>query len=179
MMRHGEFSPKGLDARPKGRSLGCGVDGLIILEGPNRPAMGEQQRVTTKFVALSKHRVPQVSGFWRRSLRAEITAGICESRNGVQASCCKGAICRNECLSWVKRCGASQARRRSLSAFDPIDGVIGRQLVDSRRFWVLRFRLMVKRGPWLRPQASEGEAQHGPFCGTGRFGQGDQRLHCG
>jgi hypothetical protein len=22
---------------------------------------------------------------------------------------------------------------------------------------------MVKRGPWLRPQASEGEAQHGPF----------------
>src|SRR6266481_731537 len=23
---------------------------------------------------------------------------------------------------------------------------------------------MVKRGPLLRPQASEGEAQHGPFC---------------
>jgi hypothetical protein len=22
----------------------------------------------------------------------------------------------------------------------------------------------------MRPQASEGEAQHGPFCGTGRFG---------
>jgi len=36
---------------------------------------------------------------------------------------------------------------------------------------------MVKRGPHLRPQA--GEAQHGPFCWTGRFGQGDQRLHCG
>jgi hypothetical protein len=30
---------------------------------------------------------------------------------------------------------------------------------------VLRFRLMVKRGPHLRPQASEGEAQHGLFCG--------------
>jgi transposase len=30
--------------------------------------------------------------------------------------------------------------------------------VDSRRFGVLRFRLMVKRGPWMRPQASEGEA---------------------
>ena len=44
---------------------------------------------------------------------------------------------------------------------------------------VLRFRLMVKRGPWVRPQASEGEAQHGPFCWTGRFGQGDKRLHCG
>jgi len=29
---------------------------------------------------------------------------------------------------------------------------------------VLRFRLIVKRGPWSRPQASEGEAQHGPFC---------------
>jgi hypothetical protein len=31
----------------------------------------------------------------------------------------------------------------------------------------------------LRPQASEGEAQHGLFCWTGRFGQGDQHLHCG
>ncbi len=30
-----------------------------------------------------------------------------------------------------------------------------------------------------RPQASEGEAQHGPFCWTRRFGQGDERLHCG
>ena len=39
--------------------------------------------------------------------------------------------------------------------------------------------LMVKRGPRVRPQASEGEAQHGPFCWIGRFGQGDQRLHCG
>ena len=29
----------------------------------------------------------------------------------------------------------------------------------------------------MRPQASEGEAQHGPFCWTGRIGQGDQRLH--
>jgi hypothetical protein len=40
--------------------------------------------------------------------------------------------------------------------------------VDSWRFWVLRFKLMVQRGPRVRPQASEGEAQHGPFCGTGR-----------
>src|SRR5439155_3520120 len=31
---------------------------------------------------------------------------------------------------------------------------------------VLRFRLMVKRGPHMRPQASEGEAQHGLFCWT-------------
>jgi hypothetical protein len=30
---------------------------------------------------------------------------------------------------------------------------------------VLRFRLMVKRGPHSRPQASEGEAQHGAFAG--------------
>jgi hypothetical protein len=37
----------------------------------------------------------------------------------------------------------------------------------------------VKRGPWLRPQASEGEAQHGPFCWIGRIGQGDRHLHCG
>src|SRR5262252_9143855 len=28
---------------------------------------------------------------------------------------------------------------------------------------------MVKRGSRGRPQASEGEAQHGPFCGTGRM----------
>ena len=35
---------------------------------------------------------------------------------------------------------------------------------------------MVKRGPLVRPQASEGEAQHGSFCRTGRVGQGDQRL---
>jgi Transposase len=41
---------------------------------------------------------------------------------------------------------------------------------------VLRFRLMVKRGPQMRPQASEGEAQHGLFCGTGRLGQGHERL---
>jgi hypothetical protein len=30
--------------------------------------------------------------------------------------------------------------------------------VDRWRFWVLRFRLMVERGPHSRPQASEGEA---------------------
>ena len=28
---------------------------------------------------------------------------------------------------------------------------------------------MVERGPRGRPQASEGEAQHGPFCWTGRI----------
>jgi transposase len=54
------------------------------------------------------------------------------------------------------------------------DGVIGRlSLWIAEDFWVLRFRLMVKRGPWLRPQASEGEAQHGPFCWTRRFSQED------
>jgi hypothetical protein len=30
---------------------------------------------------------------------------------------------------------------------------------------VLRFRLMVKQGPHMRPQASVGEAQHGLFAG--------------
>jgi hypothetical protein len=55
-----------------------------------------------------------------------------------------------------------------MSGLPPIDGVIGRpSLWIVKRFWVLRFRLMVKRGPWLRPQASEGEAQHGPFCWIG------------
>src|SRR6266436_5049677 len=66
------------------------------------------------------------------------------------------------------------------SALPLKDGVIGRpSLWIAEDFWVLRFRLMVKRGPWLRPQASEGEAQHGPFCWIGRIGQGDQHLHCG
>src|SRR5262245_28892119 len=49
----------------------------------------------------------------------------------------------------------------------------------AERFGVLCFRLMVKRGPHMRPQASEGEAQHGLFCWTRRVGQGDERLHCG
>ena len=50
----------------------------------------------------------------------------------------------------------------------------------ARRFWVLRFRLMVKRGHRANgPQASVGEAQHGPFCWIGRLGQGHERLHCG
>src|ERR1035437_6537023 len=51
--------------------------------------------------------------------------------------------------------------------------------VDRWRFWVLRFRLMVERGPHSRPQASEGEAQHGPFCWTGRISQGNKYLHRG
>src|SRR5712672_1649260 len=60
------------------------------------------------------------------------------------------------------------------------DGVIGRpSLWIAEEFWALRFRLMVKRGSRLRPQASEGEAQHGPFCWIRRIGQGDQHLHCG
>jgi hypothetical protein len=41
--------------------------------------------------------------------------------------------------------------------FVPKDGVIGRWL-ELKDFWVLRFRLMVKRGPWMRPQASEVES---------------------
>src|SRR4029434_6085166 len=61
-----------------------------------------------------------------------------------------------------------------------LDGVIGRpSLWTAEDFSVLRFRLMVKRGPWSRPQASEGEAQHGAFCWIGRIGQGDECLHCG
>ena len=32
---------------------------------------------------------------------------------------------------------------------------------------------MVKRGARLRPQASEGEAQHGPFCWTRRIALSD------
>src|SRR6478752_10392589 len=88
----------------------------------------------------------------------------------------KSMVARNApCLIWVIHVILPSPHVR----FTPRDGVIGRRLVDSRRFWVLRFRLMVKRGPWLRPQASEGEAQHGPFCWIGRIGQGDKHLRCG
>src|SRR5450759_34627 len=38
---------------------------------------------------------------------------------------------------------------------------------------------MVERGPHSRPQASEGEAQHGPFCRTRRISQGNKYLHRG
>jgi len=80
--------------------------------------------------------------------------------------------------SWVKT-GKAQCEHM-FSALPPKDGVIGRpSLWIAEDFWVLRFRLMVKRGPLLRPQASEGEAQHGPFCWIGRIGQGNEHLHCG
>ena len=36
-----------------------------------------------------------------------------------------------------------------MSASEGKDGVIGGAFVDSRGFWVLRFRLMVERGPWV------------------------------
>ena len=40
----------------------------------------------------------------------------------------------------------------------------------------LRFRLMVKRGPYLRPQAS-GEAQHETLCRVGCLRQRNLDLH--
>jgi hypothetical protein len=59
-----------------------------------------------------------------------------------------------------------------MSALPPKDGVIGRALLwIAERFWVLRFRLMVKRGHGYGPQASEGEAQHEAFCWIGRVSQ--------
>jgi hypothetical protein len=65
------------------------------------------------------------------------------------------------------------APQQLMSALPPKDGVIGRQLVDSWKILgVLRFRLMVIRGHRGNgPQASEGEAQHGAFCRTGRVSQ--------
>src|SRR5258706_15326892 len=82
------------------------------------------------------------------------------------------------CPSWVKT--GKALGEHMFSALPPKDGVIGRpSLWIAEDFWVLRFRLMVKRGPLLRPQASEGEAQHGPFCWIGRMGQGNEHLHCG
>src|SRR6476620_3750429 len=98
-------------------------------------------------------------------------------RLSVEAMPYPGELVR-ECPSWVKT-GKAQCEHM-ISALPPKDGVIGRpSLWIAEDCWVLRFRLMVKRGPWLRPQASEGEAQHEPFCRIGRIGQGDQHLHCG
>jgi hypothetical protein len=44
---------------------------------------------------------------------------------------------------------ATLAAIAAMSGPLPIDGVIGRpSLWIAEDFWVLRFRLMVKRGPW-------------------------------
>jgi hypothetical protein len=67
-----------------------------------------------------------------------------------------------------------------MSAFGGKDGVIGRRLVDSWKILGAALQADGETGsPLYGPQASEGEAQHGPFCWTGRFGQGHERLHCG
>src|SRR5262249_25722664 len=55
-------------------------------------------------------------------------------------------------------------------------GVIDFPPCGKLKFRVLRFSLMVKRGPHIRPQASEGEAQHHLFCWTRCVGQGNKRL---
>jgi len=49
-----------------------------------------------------------------------IRARICSPRNGVHRAFCAAVILRSVCRRWVKRVGASQARRHSLSAVDPI-----------------------------------------------------------
>ena len=54
------------------------------------------------------------------------------------------------------------------------DGVFGRRFSAEA---VLRFRLMVIRGPCKRPQAS-GEAQHEVLCRFGRFRQRNLDLYC-
>ena len=56
----------------------------------------------------------------------------------------------------------------------PPDGVFGRRFSADA---VLRFRLMVKRGPCKWPQAS-GEAQHEALCRFGRFRQRNLDLYC-
>src|SRR5260370_19479605 len=110
---------------------------------------------------------------WRKSARRDFLKGCC--RAATQRSV---TLTNASCPMWVKR--RNTRCEQMTSAISPKDGVIGRpSLWIAEDFWVLRFRLMVKRGPLLRPQASEGEAQHGPFCWIGRIGQGNEHLHCG
>jgi Transposase len=52
-----------------------------------------------------------------------------------------------------------------LSRLLPKDGVIGLAACDVLKIRVLRFRLMVKRGPHLRPQASEKTRSMDYFAG--------------
>jgi len=60
-------------------------------------------------------------------------------------------------------------------SFGPKDGVIGQLKICGAAL-----QADGETGsPLYGPQASEGEAQHGPFCWTGRLGQGHERLHCG
>jgi len=64
--------------------------------------------------------------------------------------------------------------------FVPKDGVIGRGLWIAGKFLGAALQADGETGsPLYGPQASEGEAQHGLFCWTGRIGQGHERLHCG
>jgi len=92
--------------------------------------------------------------------------------------------------AWIeKECGIEYEGRSGLIALlhrlgmehrKPKDGVIGRPACGWLEIWGAA--LQADGGNEVRverPQASEGEAQHGPFCWTGRFGQGDERLHCG
>jgi len=53
-------------------------------------------------------------------------------------------------VRFYPNCGAKDGANRPASLWIAAD------------FGVLRFSLMVKRGPWSRPQASEGEAD---ICG--------------
>src|SRR5450759_2002276 len=66
-----------------------------------------------------------------------------------------------------------------LKKFGGKDGVIGRPACRSLEILGAALQADGGTGPHSRPQASEGEAQHGPFCRTRRISQGDQRLHCG
>jgi hypothetical protein len=73
--------------------------------------------------------------------------------------------------------GAAAGRTRTRMTKD---GVIGLGLWIAERFLGAALQADGETGsPLYGPQASEGEAQHGLFCWTGRFGQGHEHLHRG
>src|SRR5512139_1497572 len=91
----------------------------------------------------------------RSDVRFGSKADMCSAKGHVRFTPERGHVRCNQGTLWAKRWGNRPAL-----------------LWIAERFWVLRFRLMVKRGHrGYGPQASEGEAQHGAFCRTGRVSQ--------
>jgi len=63
--------------------------------------------------------------------------------------------------------------------FVPIDGLIGLPACGQLKNLGAALQADGETRSALRPQASEGEAQHGLFCWTRPVGQGNEHLHCG
>src|SRR6516164_3924635 len=79
----------------------------------------------------------------------------------------------------VNRFTSTSRGVRAMSASPPIDGLIGLPACGQLKNLGAALQADGETRSALRPQASEGEAQHGLFCWTRPVGQGNEHLHCG